>query len=77
MDGAGNVGPMTIARLELAPDHPPPSLSAPPTPPSTPPAANPDVAGVEVFVVDPLDKVHPLSGEMIPARGPRYRLRRR
>lgn len=37
------------------------------------PAANPRLGDVEVAVVDTLDKVHPISGAMIPPRDARYR----
>ena len=72
VDAAGNVGPVTEKSVRLAPRSKPPKVGSPPEALDSN-GSLPSVGGVEVFVVDPLDKVHPVSGQMIPNRSESYR----
>ena len=71
VDGAGNVGdPASVAIT--APDE-----SVPPLPGADPqPFADagplPRLAGLEIAVIDPLDKLQPQTGEMIPPQPAEY-----
>ena len=72
VDAAGNMGPVTEKSVRLAPQYKPPKVG--PAPDTRAAKEDlPSVGGAEVFVVDPLDKVHPVSGRMIPGRSDSYR----
>ncbi len=77
VDAAGNLGPISVApvllasawpRVELVPDRAP----VPAVDESQP---LPEIGGREVFVIDPLDKVRPGDGAMIPERPAAYKRR--
>ncbi|MDF1552144.1 MAG: DUF4091 domain-containing protein [Deferrisomatales bacterium] len=73
VDAAGNPGPVATTGVALAGSGP--ALVLPKPPRSTPatPGSLPRAGTTEVFVVDPLDKVDPVSGVMQPARTEAYR----
>jgi hypothetical protein len=69
VDGAGNSGPTIKAAIGLSDRRPrelprPVSASAPPR--TLPPNALPRLGSVEVAVLDELDKIYPVTGELIP-----------
>ncbi len=71
VDAAGNVGSPLSQAVRLS------SKRAEPLPGQTPKpfrgaAPLPKLAGAEVAVLDPLDKVHPVSGAMIPKQPDEY-----
>lgn len=71
MDGAGNIGPATTGKVRVS------SRIAAPLPgqspkPFTESAALPRLGDAEIAVLDELDKVHPISGEMIPKQAGGY-----
>ncbi|MCE9592272.1 MAG: DUF4091 domain-containing protein [Planctomycetes bacterium] len=74
IDAAGNIGDMAVTRVALAPE-PAFKLDDPPVQPfeelALPPTLG-GVAGVEVSVIDALDKVNPVSGVFIPDRPESY-----
>ncbi len=72
VDGAGNVGPLATAAVQLSPAPVPVDLGGAPAPRFTEAAPLPRIGGAEVFVIDPLDKVHPVSGAMIPPQPAGY-----
>jgi hypothetical protein len=69
VDGAGNSGPATTATVQLserlAAELPQP-LPDPARARSSRPSSLPRLGTLDVAVLDELDKVHPLTGEMIP-----------
>ncbi len=72
VDGAGNASApamITVAASNLPPAVELPVLNDPPAPA---PAPLPTVAGVSVAIIDALDKVHPVTGNCIPAHPPEY-----
>lgn len=77
VDAAGNRGPVSFTSLAVAAELEP--LELRPTPQPGPPVAaseaGPSLGGREVFVVDPLDKLHSVTGEMIPPRPDDYKRR--
>ncbi len=79
VDAAGNRGPISFTSVEVRGELASLELAA--APDGAVPRVNtlvgsgPVLAGYEVAVVDPLDKLHPVTGEMIPARDPDYRRR--
>ncbi len=71
VDGAGNVGPAATAQVRVS------SKTAAPLPgrspqPFTETSALPRLGGAEVAILDELDKVHPVTGEMIPKQADGY-----
>ena len=70
VDAAGNRGPISFATVAVSGEPAPLELLDPPSP--TPASDDSEVpampAGLVLAVIDPLDKVHPVSGEMIPPR---------
>ena len=75
VDAAGNVGQVAVGQIRLSGFATPNPLSrvAVPAKPFEDIGPLPRVGDLEMFVVDPLDKVHPLSGRMIPKpRDDRY-----
>ena len=71
IDATGNVGPVTTCRVQLSrpPQRQEPLDSfATSIPPFEDPGPLPRIGAVSVFVVDPLDKVAPDSGRLIPSR---------
>lgn len=71
VDGAGNVGPGTTREIEAS------ARMAEPLPPvATKPLQGrgplPGLGGIEVAVIDELDKVQPVTGAMIPAQPAGY-----
>lgn len=81
IDAAGNAGPVTTSHVEVAADINTQQIHNAPVPaqPFTDPASREavmipgDKHNVEVFVVDPLDTVHPQTGQLTPARPESYR----
>ena len=70
VDGAGNRGPAATAGITVSSRVPAP-LPQPEAPmprarPNLAAAALPQVAGLEVAILDELDKIHPATGELIP-----------
>ena len=70
-DGAGNIGPAATGKVRVS------SRIATPLPGRTPQpfaeqAALPRLGNAEIAVLDELDKVHPVSGEMIPKQSDGY-----
>jgi hypothetical protein len=71
VDGAGNIGPAASGKLRVS------SRKAAPLPGRSPPsfteqAPLPHVGNAEIAILDELDKVHPVSGEMIPKQADGY-----
>ena len=73
IDGAGNLGSAAIASITVS------KRLAAPLPQRSPDAERrrqaatlPRVAGCEVAILDELDKVHPVTGEMIPSQPEGY-----
>src|SRR5262249_42591265 len=66
-DAAGNRGPAVHARITVSTRVPAPlpPLTPQPEPPQHP-TPWPRVAGAEVAILDELDKIHTLTGELIP-----------
>lgn len=73
IDAAGNVGDAAVTEATLAPESPF-TLDAPTVTSFEELAVAPTIAGVEVCVVDALDKINPISGRSIPDRPESYRL---
>ncbi|MGE5610549.1 MAG: hypothetical protein ACM359_14960 [Bacillota bacterium] len=74
VDRAGNAGTATTASITLSPAVPPLVLketnnSLQPITPNTPPVTLP---GVTISILDALDKVHPITGQLIPAHPATY-----
>ncbi len=65
VDAAGNVGPRVCKRFRVA-GHRPVRIARPPLKPFGPERTRPTVGKLKVGVLDLLDKVHPVSGRMIP-----------
>ncbi|MFP4058619.1 MAG: DNRLRE domain-containing protein, partial [Candidatus Brocadiia bacterium] len=72
VDGAGNVGPVAVATTAVSARRPAAELGGAPAAKFAGQGALPAIGGVEVFVVDPLDKVQPVTGAMIPEHPPAY-----
>ena len=73
VDAAGNIGPAATPPSGSPTGSPPPCPS--PRRPEASPTRHPDPAPpgtVEVAVIDELDKVHPVTGELIPAEPEGY-----
>jgi len=69
VDGAGNAGPTANASIQLSDRRPrklPQPLLAPAPLRALPPNALPRLGSVEVAVLDELDKIDPITGELIP-----------
>ena len=71
VDGAGNVGPAVSKRFRVSGQRPA-ALGRAPLRPFPPAQTRPTVGKLKVAVVDLLDKVHPVSGRMIPDHPPGY-----
>jgi hypothetical protein len=71
VDGAGNVGPAATATVRVSDKVAAPLPGRPPRP-FAEPAALPRLGGAEVAVLDELDKVQPVTGEMIPKQPDGY-----
>jgi hypothetical protein len=71
VDGAGNVGPAAEATTAVS-DRRPEELPGKPPAPFADKAALPKLADAEIAVIDELDKVQPVSGEMIPKQAVGY-----
>jgi hypothetical protein len=82
VDGAGNIGPAATARIQVS-DRVPAPLPEPKVGPQSPRAvvpagrdsvqvAPPRLGAVEVAILDELDKVQPLTGELIPSQPEGY-----
>ena len=75
VDGAGNRGPDATAVVRVS-SHVPAPLPQPKTLPAAeskrPVGALPRVAGIEVAILDELDKANPVTGELIPAEPDSY-----
>jgi hypothetical protein len=68
VDGAGNIGPPSKAKLRVS-DKEPAALPLPITPQPVggpAPGNRPSLGEIEIAIVDELDKVQPVTGEMIP-----------
>jgi Domain of unknown function (DUF4091) len=69
VDGAGNLGPDAAAEITVSSHVAAPLPQPQPAPASIPNptvAAWPKIAGMQVAIIDELDKVHPTTGELIP-----------
>ena len=71
VDAAGNVGPAVSKRLKVSAE-PRVRLGRAGLRPFAPSRKRPVVGGLKVAVLDLLDKVNPVSGEMIPSHRPGY-----
>jgi lysophospholipase L1-like esterase len=72
VDGAGNVGRATSAKVRVSDHQPkplPPAVAELPAPARS---ALPKLGNLEFFVIDELDKLQPISGAMIPAQTKEY-----
>ncbi len=75
VDATGNVGPVFTSKVALAKEAPDIILPEPPSVPQVEEADQlPSVGGLKVFVIDALDKVDPITGEMIPPHPDEYKL---
>jgi len=73
VDGAGNLGPAAKAGITVSNRVPAPLPQPKMGPERLRPAATlPRLAGAEVAILDELDKVHPVTGEMIPSQPEGY-----
>ncbi|MCY2954731.1 MAG: DUF4091 domain-containing protein [Planctomycetota bacterium] len=72
IDRAGNVAPFTTTPLQLAPILAKIDLKANPAKPFDQIGPRPSLGGVDVAVIDPLDKVHPVTGQIIPQHPASY-----
>jgi len=74
VDAAGNRGPIGVARITLS-GRPPELLrdAAAPEIFRAGGEALPSAGPVQVFVIDPLDKINAETGELLPAHAPGYR----
>jgi lysophospholipase L1-like esterase len=71
LDGVGNIGPAASVRIRTSTRKPAPLPGSNPAPfPEVGPL--PKLGGAEVAVIDELDKVHPVSGVMIPTQPDGY-----
>ena len=66
VDGAGNVGPAAEATVKLSDRKPAALPGKAPTPFANTAVALPKIGDAVVAVIDELDKVQPVTGEMIP-----------
>lgn len=71
VDGGGNVGPAMSREIKVS-EH-----QAPPLPGTAPKlvraeAALPRLGQAKIAILDELDKVHPVTGELIPKQAPEY-----
>jgi len=71
VDGAGNAGPDANATIRVSDLVPEPLPGSPPKS-FAEPAPLPRLSGTKVAVIDALDKVHPITGRMIPKQSPEY-----
>src|SRR5262249_45155333 len=71
VDGAGNVGPASELAVSVSAATPRPLPGTAPKP-FAEAGPRPRRAGAEVAVLDELDKVQPLTGELIPAQPDGY-----
>ena len=71
VDGAGNVGPAAEATVKLS-DRKPAALPGKTVAPFTDAAPLPKLGDAEIAVIDELDKVQPVTGEMIPKQPDGY-----
>ncbi len=75
VDAAGNIGPAASAAIRVS-DRLPAALPGPTTAMSRSPSATPKtlprLGPIEVAVLDELDKVHPVTGELIPSQPEGY-----
>ncbi len=77
VDGAGNLGPPATASIRVS-DRVPADLPRPVALPGSAgertgsPVNLPHLAGGEIAIIDELDKVNPITGEMIPAQPEGY-----
>jgi Domain of unknown function (DUF4091) len=75
VDAAGNIGPAASAAIRVS-DRLPAALPGPATAASRSPSAAaktlPRLGPIEVAVLDELDKVHPVTGELIPSQPDGY-----
>lgn len=71
VDGAGNVGPASKATVRVSEKRPP---ALPGETPRIPPTGGPlpALGNARVAILDALDKIHPVTRELIPKRPPQY-----
>ena len=72
VDTAGNVGSATTMLVKLSATPPTIEISGSPASKFSEPGPLPKLGGTEVAVVDPLDKVNPASGALIPSHDAAY-----
>jgi hypothetical protein len=69
VDAAGNLGPAVTANVRVSERLPAPlPRSTTATSPAAAPSNLPRLGSLEVAILDELDKVHPVSGELIPSQ---------
>ncbi|MEX0776662.1 MAG: hypothetical protein WD042_13245 [Phycisphaeraceae bacterium] len=71
VDAVGNIGPAATVQGRVS-DHAAPQLPPAPAQPFTQQAPLPTFAGLKIAIIDPLDKVQPITGKLIPAHEPGY-----
>ncbi len=71
IDAAANVGPPATFDVHLS-NRNPTRLHETPRDKSRPASPLPHLGSIEISILDELDKVHPISGEMIPAQPSNY-----
>lgn len=71
VDAAGNIGAATEKRIRVSDRKPAPLPGAAPKP-FAEVAALPKLGDAEIAIIDELDKVHPVSGAMIPKQAENY-----
>jgi len=75
VDGVGNLGPVQTTKIKLAGPGPQLILPAPPPIPTANPKDNlPTLGDFRIFIIDPLDKVDPINGTILPVHDENYRL---
>ena len=73
IDAAGNVGPVAVGTFNASRSPAALALAEPTVQPFADAGELPALAGVSVSVADLLDKVHPITGELIPRHPAGYR----
>jgi hypothetical protein len=72
VDGAGNVGPASSAKVRVSAKVPAPLPGAAPKPFASDRAPLPRLGGMDVAVIDELDKVQPVTGALVPTQPDGY-----
>ncbi len=72
VDAAGNLGPTRVVSLQVSAAAPAAALETSAPPLFRRPAPLPTCGGLKVAIIDPLDKVQPITGALVPAHDPGY-----